>query len=399
MNLCFKHWKFQKSNYCNLSLGLLIIGILPFQINAQDSTKVHYELSVTGDFIKNMEGGITQDYAYIGLEDLSLQINLEKLGLWKGGELFLHGLNSHGRLPSQEITGDLQVFSNIESGHYTGLYEFWYRQRFGGFSFLVGQHDLNSEFVGTEYGGTFINSSFGIVPTISLNIPVSIYPMAAPAIIGNYIKENNFSIKLGIYDGDPGDSETNRYNIHPNINAHEGYLMIGEFEMLSLVNKKSECFKVGGYYHSGDFTSYKDTTKAIKGSYGFYVISDWVILSSFNKLHRYMGVFLQSSIAPPKMNQIQYFLGGGIYVNGILPQRFNDSFGAALAFARNGDSFKKIHPGTDWAEVALEFTYRFSIFDNSTIQPNMQYIINPGANNQLKDALVFLLRFNIELTN
>src|SRR3989339_725716 len=221
MNLCFKHWKFQKSNYCNLSLGLLIIGILPFQINAQDSTKVHYELSVTGDFIKNME-----------------------------------------------------------SGHYTGLYEFWYRQRFGGFSFLVGQHDLNSEFVGTEYGGTFINSSFGIVPTISLNIPVSIYPMAAPAIIGNYIKENNFSIKLGIYDGDPGDSETNRYNIHPNINAHEGYLMIGEFEMLSLVNKKSECFKVGGYYHSGDFTSYKDTTKAIKGSYGFYVISDWVILSS-----------------------------------------------------------------------------------------------------------------------
>jgi len=112
-----------------------------------------------------------------------------------------------------------------------------------------------------------------------------------------------------------------------------------------------------------------------------------------------MGVFLQSSIAPPKMNQIQYFLGGGIHVNGILPQRFNDSFGAALAFARNGDSFKKIHPGTDWAEVALEFTYRFSIFDNSTIQPNMQYIINPGANNQLKDALVFLLRFNIELTN
>ncbi|NJK94705.1 MAG: carbohydrate porin [Bacteroidales bacterium] len=142
----------------------------------------------------------------------------------------MHGLNAHGKGPSEFFTGDIQVLSNIEAGDYTGLYEFYYSQSFGGFSLLLGQHDLNSEFIGTKYGGTFINSSFGIAPSISLNVPVSIYPVAAPCILFKYESPGMMVYKLAIYDGDPGNFESNRFNLQWNVNAKEGLFNIGEIE-------------------------------------------------------------------------------------------------------------------------------------------------------------------------
>lgn len=377
----------------------IIFAFLNVCLYAQEPSKVSIETSITGDFIKNMIGGISTDYTYIGMEELGITFDSEALGLWKGGEVFFHAINTHGRLPSAEIVGDLQVTSNIESGNYTGLYQYYYKQTLGNYSILLGQHDLNSEFVGTEYGGTFINSSFGIAPSISLNVPVSIYPMAAPALILKYDMPHRFNYKLGIYDGDPGDPENNRYNLQPNISLTEGALIISEVEFCRTVNELPECYKIGGYYHTNDFIDYNDTNITRQGNYGAYLVSDLVLWSGFDHPNRYLGLFIQGGIAPQHINQVNYYIGAGLHLNGILPNRYNDALGLAFAYANMSNPYRKLDTTIDLGELAVEFTYKVNLFEHYSIQPNVQYIVNPGANTLLNNALVATMRFNIYLKN
>ncbi|MEZ5070455.1 MAG: carbohydrate porin [Bacteroidales bacterium] len=357
------------------------------------------ETSVTGDFIKNLSGGLERGFAYIGMEELGLTLDLEAAGWWKGGEVFLHGLNSHGGLPSQDFIGDMQVASNIESGDYTGFYQYYLRQHLGRFSLLLGQHDLNSEFVGTEYGGTFINSSFGISPSIALNVPVSIYPMAALAFIATYEARNNTVLKLGVYDGDPGDPESNRYNLQPNIRREEGALIIGELEHTHRVNDLPESFRIGGYYHTNRFTDYRDTLQQAPGNYGMFGVTDLVLWSGFNHPHTYLGTFVQAGVAPASINQVDFYLGGGFHLNGVLPERYHDALGIGFAYAHMGNPYRALFPGLTAGELVLELTYKILVFDRYSIQPNLQYIRNPSARSDLGHALVSLIRFNVALEN
>ncbi len=73
--------------------------------------------------------------------------------------------------------------------------------------------------------------------------------------------------------------------------------------------------------------------------------------------------------------------------------------GVAFAYANISPDYLHLFPESLKGELALEFTYKFSVFEYYTIQPNLQYIINPGVNAAFSNALVALIRFNISLSN
>ncbi|MHC1704955.1 MAG: carbohydrate porin [Tenuifilaceae bacterium] len=370
------------------------------QVHAQEKSKlseaVEFGTTVTGDFISNMKGGIKKGETYIGMESLTFEFNTEKAGLWKNGTFFLHGLNAHGTGPSSLLTGDHQVLSNIEAGDYTGLYEFWYSHQINKFSILLGQHDLNSEFVGTEYGGTFVNSSFGIAPSISLNVPVSIYPVAAPSILLKYESGNKFDFKLGIYDGDPGNFETNRFNLKWSISPGQGFFGIGEVQYNLIKNENlTGTYKLGSYYHTGKFNSYEDTLKTKNGNYGIYFIADQALFSRSLSSARGLCFFLQSSIAPSKYNMVEYYIGGGLRYHGILPYRYYDELGLAFAHISMSKYYTNLDENFLNYETSIEFTYKFQFDKRYSIQPSMQYIINPGTNKEFGNCLVGLMRFSL----
>lgn len=84
------------------------------------------------------------------------------------------------------------------------LYQLWYKHRIGDFSIFTGKHDLNEVFFTSEFAGEYINSSFGIMPIASLNVPVSIFPGTTLNIIGKYKINSNYDVYAGIYNGRPG---------------------------------------------------------------------------------------------------------------------------------------------------------------------------------------------------
>ena len=79
-----------------------------------------------------------------------------------------------------------------------------------------------------------------------------------------------------------------------------------------------------------------------------------------------------------------------------MPGRAEDQFGIGLAAAINGANFNDSREdaglATTFAESALEFTYRLQATPWLAIQPDIQYILKPGAVPGGDDALAFVVR-------
>lgn len=358
-----------------------IIADVEEPIEVEKESPFEFETSVTGDLASNFSGGVEQGYAYLGNVDITGTFSTTNAGLWKGGTAFVYFLNNHGKSLSQYV-GDLQGSDNIESDAHSRLYQLWYEQQLGNFSILIGQHDLNSEFCGTEYGGAFINGSFGIQPDVSGNVPVSIFPVANLATVLKYKLEMGLSFMAGVYKGDPGDQDTNPNSVNWQYDEAEGIMNILEIQYLK---EKEDAFfgsyKVGAWFHSMD------------SSYGVYGIVDQKILSEVTDKNQGLGVFIQLGMAPYETSFIDFYAAIGLNYTGLIKGRNDDVLGLALNYASvpNVFSDSDIDMKTG-VETVIEFTYQTVIGEFLTIQPDLQYVINPGANSSLENSFLGILR-------
>lgn len=352
-----------------------------------------YELIYTGEYVRNFKGGIAEDKtSYMDNIDLTMTLDTEKLGWWKGGTFFAYGLSNHStHLATEEYIGDLQTVSNIEAPEKTRLYEIWYEQEFydGILSVLFGQHDLNSEFSASEYGGLFLNSSFGIAPDISANIPVSIFPLAAPAIRFKYTPNERHEVLFGIYDGDPGDT---RENQKWDLNSEQGYLYIIE-EDYHRESDKDGTYKCGFWYHTSDFADISNPMESHNGNYGGYAIIDQVISKNGT---REWAVFTQLGAAPKDRNIIEFYVGGGVHCQGFFNNRPDDVFGLAIADANISEELRSIE-NMESSETVVELTYQMQVNPWFVLKPSIQKVYNPSADPSLDDAVVGFLRFEVIL--
>ncbi len=378
-------------------LGIFLIIYCAFQPSYGQTDSISpkenpfsFEASYVGDVYYNAVGGLKQGCGYMGMANLKMGFDTEKARWWKGGSFFINGASIHGKSLTENYLGDLQVASNIDAGTYVYMHELWYRQDFKKVSFTVGLQDLNAEFLTSDNAIEFINSSFGVIPVVSGNIPVPIFPLTGLGISGRWNINDQFTWQTAVFDGcqTPFDGN-NRNNLHWRFCKDDGVFVVTEFHSRFKINEKEGTYKFGAYYHSG-LNEFDEETQIMntvfKNNYGFYVIADQTVYEQEN---RKIGLFAQLGMAPPNKNEHAYYLGLGANYYGIFNKEGKDVLGLAAA---NLDLLKKNHD----QETALELYYKYQINDNIAIQPDIQYIINPsGTEEQLPNALVGILRFYI----
>lgn len=363
---------------------------------------LYAELIYTGDWAFNTRGGLKTGSTYLSSLDLTLTVDTQKANLWENGKFFFYGLNGYRQVPlTDELVGDMQGVSNIEVPRTTRLLEAWYEHIFcnGHFSALMGIHDFNSEFAISEYGLLYINGSFGIQSDISLNARPSLYPLAGPAVRFKLTPNETWEFLLGVYDGDPGDPENDEHLPRSILASDQGLLIVGENifhfgrENLWLPGT----FKTGLWFHTGDFDDITDVDDAgdpekNKGNIGGYFIADQMIYRE--KDEQGLGIFLQVGGAPDDQNEIDFYIGGGVHYRGLVPGRDEDETGIAVAHA--SVSNKLVAAGArDEDETVIELTYRSYLKPWFVIQPDIQFILNPGAVEGLVNSVVPFLRFEI----
>ena len=386
--------------YLYIAFAILMTAILPYQkvVCQEPDSPFSFESDINGDFVSVLSGGIkTCEPEYMGLISFQLGFDFEKAGLWKGGSFLIHIHNTHGQTVSADNVGDLQVFSNLEAGNHTGIFELIYTQKIGNLEISTGWNDLNATFSCTEFGGFFINSSFGITPGISLNVPVSIFPTTSPFVQTSYAFTKNSTLSFATYAGNPGDIENNRYNVKWDINQDNGMLSILQYAH-SGSGEKKYCLKTGVYEHTGNFRAIKDTNKVFEDNYGIYLNFDKQLTLPGNRYSEGLNAFFQFSWAPSDRNLVNYYLGGGLTCHGFMRNKdARDKAGLGIAHLATSKTWQRTNPGCKASETALELTYQILIKERISFQPDIQYILNPGAgsNGNLQNALISGIRFTL----
>ena len=110
---------------------------------------------------------------------------------------------------------------------------------------------------------------------------------------------------------------------------------------------------------------------------------------------RRLAGFLQLGWAPDgNINEFGAYFGAGLEYAGLIPRRKEDETGIAVAHLLLSD---KLASGSGWdsAETALEITYKAAVNDRFAVQPDVQVVINPGADLNLKNALLLGARLGV----
>ncbi len=369
-------------------------------------------------------GGIRTGAVSTSLFDFGVEIHLQKLVGWTGATVHNSWFAPMGKDISSEYVGNLFTASNAAAFNSLYLYELWLQQNFmeDAISIRLGQLAADTEFAGSDYGSLFLNSTFGWPPFLSENIP-NVGPAFPKGTLGVRLALNPtdwFTFLTVVYQGDPFEDTVNRHGFHWELNSRIGYAWMNEAQLRWNHCDESAGFpgqvKGGFWYHTADTPSANASSSTVyQGNYGFYAVLDQMLYRErgeeitvvgkdgksvlTEKSDQGLGCFGRVALGPQDRNFIGFYFDTGLTYKGLIPNRNDDTFGVAFAFGQltNGarESLSDEGSRAVGAEVVFEVSYQCQVTPWLAVQPDLQYILNPGATQDHSNALVIGARASI----
>jgi porin len=363
--------------------------LVPEAVLAQEepTNVIEFGASYITDIIGNVDGGEKKGFVWLGRADLTMSVDGSAFG-WDGAELFVDVLAVQHPDFSGRYVGDAQTVSNVQGESSVRPIEAWIAGPLGGgVSAKVGMIDLNSEFDVQSVGKHFIGSSHGIGPDFSqsgANGP-SIFPAGATAVMLHY-EDEDWALRFGLFDAVAG-SKRNPRRAAFRIPGDTGALLVGEVDRKLVGGGEVQ---LGAWHYTPRFERL-DPARAGKGvSQGAYAMIEGPVA---RRAGRQLDAWLRLGVASSAVNEIGTYVGGGVaYGND------NARMGLAVAHARRGAPARRAAAASgdesDRAETAIELTYAYRLTPWLTLQPDFQYVINPGWDPGRRNAAVAGIRFS-----
>jgi porin len=155
----------------------------------------------------------------------------------------------------------------------------------------------------------------------------------------------------------------------------------------------------GAYYSPWQFAQF-DSTETASNSYGFYWHADQMVWQE--EAGSDQGLTLWSAfVLSPQQNisKLPFQVNSGIVYKGLAPTRDHDVTMLGFVYGNFSDDYADTvaatGAGSPSYEIALEAGYRFQITKFAYVQPNVQWIINPGGTGNIPNALVLGAQMNV----
>jgi porin len=357
---------------------------------------------VSGSYTADVAGTVSGGLAKRGrvLDDLQVfgDLDLDKAIGWKGAAAHFEVLNNSGAMPNDDA-GTLQGVDNIEvTRQRLRLFEAWIEQGFGDKgSVRAGLYDLNSEFYSNESAGLLLAPAFGIGSELAATGPngPSIFPSTALAVRVRwtpnetvYAEAAALNANAGVL-GDPGGIKTSFDN---------GVLMIAE---AGWQGRGKVAFGTWRY------TDKQDDIRVVAPAggpvrttaKGTYVLLERHLSGAGEDAVRKTTAFARLGVSDGDTTAFKGGWQAGVLVEHVFESRPDSAFsiGVNQAFlsGKYRDNAFDAGQRLGRSESAVELTYSDKI-GRITIQPDVQYVKDPGADGDIGHALVATVRFSME---
>ena len=291
----------------------------------------------------------------------------------------------------------------------------------------------------SQYGGLFINHTFGWSTLPSADLPSGgpAFPLATPGVRIRANPVDSVAVLLGVFNGDPtrpgAGIPQERDPSGTAFRLNGGVFVIGEVQYAlnggDTATGLPGTYKLGGWYDSESFADQRNASNGLsladprvvagsqgrnrRGDFGLYGIVDQMVYRPAGAKESGIGVFARAMGSPGDRNLINFYADAGVTWKGVLPGRDNDTAGLGFGLARISDTAvqrdKDTRALTDPLypirrhESVLELTYQAQIAPWWQVQPTAQYVfnLNGGVPNplaptkRLNDAAVLGLRTGV----
>ncbi len=356
----------------------------------------------------NPVGGREQGFTYTDSLNLALDFDLGKLVSWRGGSFHVVFTNRDGTSLTQSFIGNIftvqQIYGPTETYRLT---EMTVEQSLdGGRWNLRGGRYPADEFAQSPLYCVFMNNGFcGYPGGIAQNLNMPYFPVPSWAGRVRWQPGPELLVQVGGFEVNPTLADTHGFDW--STSGSTGTAVVGELWYVRGGDAPGlpGHYKLGGWYQSvgaaSDLPSAAPAAPAISGAPaafgrrlaesggekgGVYLLVDQNVRAGAPGTGRGAvpsGLTLLGGASwgqgPTTVNDVAAF--GGVIANGMLPGRPRDT----QAFAVTWANFTA--PGETY-EMVLEWNYGIAVTRWFTFQPDVQWVVRPGATGRIPNALV-----------
>jgi porin len=436
----------------NLKRSNFLLGDLFGIRTALSKLGMSLAIQETSEVLGNPTGGVRRGAAYDGLTQAILQLDTQRAFGWHGGLFNVSGLQIHGDNLSANNLATIQTASGIEADRATRLWELWYDQKFleeDRADIKIGLQSVDQEFIVSQNASYLMNTMFGWPALPSYNLPGGgpAYPLSAPGVRLRWRPVNPVAILVGVYNGSPvsnnmGDPQVQNPS-GTSFPLHQGVLTFAELQYTypalgAMVYPGAgaplgRTYKLGFWYNSESFADQRFDEGGLplaspassgiprrhQGNFSVYAVADQMLWRDQKEPNRTLSVFARAMGAPQSDRNFIAFSGNlGFTYHDPVTNRPDDTLAVGMGYARvsqqvtnadldAGAVLQQTNPGDftgpRHSETYVEATYQYQMRPWWQIQPDVQYVFNPGGgiidpNNptqRVKNELVLGVRTNV----
>lgn len=353
----------------------------------------------------NVAGGQRRGATYSGLLQFGTEIDFEKLAGWRGLSFTTTWIWLAGGSPTTDMTGALFPASGTESPAGFRALDLWLQQAFFDdvFTLRAGMFNADRDFTISEGCQLFLNSAFGwpILYDGKLGGPPA-YPFAAPGLYAAVEPGGGWKFQAAAMQGVVWPPSENPTNFYWRFDRENGVLFLGEAQYSWSPTALPGTAKIGTLFTTGS-PDYVDGAGNAWGASFFYGIIDqmlWCEEGTAPDAPQGVAWFNRSGFTgTPDRDPLGLLVNTGFTWTGAIEGRDEDAFGLGFVWTRltPGQTADTGLQGPNRGnEFVVEATYQAQVTPWFELQPDLQFVVQPGGGDALPDALVIGLSATID---
>lgn len=376
----------------NFGLDCICDGIVMLQDKVYQETGVKFTFDYYADVFTNPSGGNRQGTNYTHIMIYGANIDFEKILGVKGASMRISGAYNSGKDLSKRIGNYFTISqSAVTSGGM--FYELYYSQKLDlpwddVLTITAGRMSMSDSFASLPVFGYLSSGAMdSTAESIFFSSPFTASTVATWGIVADYETVNNLTFSYGLFQVQPNINLPSWNGTDFGIGGDDGYMMLMQVQWNpTFFGDLQGEYMVGGYFFDGYDMKRLNSASFKDEGFGFYIQGQQMVWVDKNDSNRNITVWAGLQYSPTKtISAITWQPYAGVQFSGFVPCRPND---AIFVSWTTGFFSSDYNNNQSNCETVFELNYLFQVNQYISLQPVMQYVLNPNGQSNIDNAVV-----------